>query len=230
MRSMSACAAEQVRLDHRAHASAIARDALDDVQSAIGVGGRFHVDFETRPGLAGFASQRPNVFQAGVFGKVQSHLGELERDGGRKSSRGELIRAPPDRRRGKPRPPPAKLRFRPDDPAWRECFRSGAACRPSNSCSRVSPATNRCVSLPRGRRSFHPFPDGPCRERYRKKSRINQSKIGSGDRDCARPPSHTTGRAVFRIRRLNPAALGGRKIRWHEETGASQNRVGQGDL
>ena len=31
--------------------------------------------------------------------------------------------------------------------------------------------------------------------------------IRSSGRDCARPPSHTTGRAVFRIRRLNPAAL-----------------------
>lgn len=38
--------------------------------------------------------------------------------------------------------------------------------------------------------------------------------IGSSGRDCARPPSHTTGRAVFRIRRLNSAAEG-RKIRWH---------------
>jgi hypothetical protein len=37
---------------------------------------------------------------------------------------------------------------------------------------------------------------------------------GSGDGDCAPPPSHTTGRAVFRIRRLNAAALSsGRKIR-----------------
>src|SRR5450631_290952 len=31
--------------------------------------------------------------------------------------------------------------------------------------------------------------------------------IGSSDRDFARSPSHTTGRAVFRIRRLNSAAL-----------------------
>ena len=30
--------------------------------------------------------------------------------------------------------------------------------------------------------------------------------IGSGAGDCAPAPSHTTGRAVFRIRRLNPAA------------------------
>ena len=82
MRSMSAVATEQIRLDHRAHASAIPRDALDDAQSAIGIRGRLHVDFETRPRLAGFASQRPNIVQAGVFGKVQSHLGELERDGG----------------------------------------------------------------------------------------------------------------------------------------------------
>ena len=28
-------------------------------------------------------------------------------------------------------------------------------------------------------------------------------RIGSSDGDCAPPPSHTTGRAVFRIRRLN---------------------------
>jgi len=31
--------------------------------------------------------------------------------------------------------------------------------------------------------------------------------IGSSDGDYAPSPSHTTGRAVFRIRRLNPAAL-----------------------
>ena len=35
----------------------------------------------------------------------------------------------------------------------------------------------------------------PCRE----------ATIGSGRWDCAHLPSHTTGRAVFRIRRLNPA-------------------------
>jgi hypothetical protein len=29
--------------------------------------------------------------------------------------------------------------------------------------------------------------------------------IGSGDGDCAPSPSHTTGRAVFRIRRLKHA-------------------------
>jgi hypothetical protein len=32
-------------------------------------------------------------------------------------------------------------------------------------------------------------------------------KIRSSDRDCARSPSHTTVRTVFRIRRLNPAAV-----------------------
>ncbi len=31
--------------------------------------------------------------------------------------------------------------------------------------------------------------------------------IGSGDGDCAPAPSHTTGRTVFRIRRLDPAAF-----------------------
>jgi hypothetical protein len=31
--------------------------------------------------------------------------------------------------------------------------------------------------------------------------------IGSSDGDCAPSPSHTTGHAVFRIRRLNPAAF-----------------------
>ena len=34
-----------------------------------------------------------------------------------------------------------------------------------------------------------------------------QHLIGSGAGDCAPAPSHTTGRAVFRIRRLNAAAL-----------------------
>ncbi len=36
--------------------------------------------------------------------------------------------------------------------------------------------------------------------------------IGSSAGDCAPAPSHTTGYAVFRIRRLNPAALLSRKI------------------
>jgi hypothetical protein len=31
--------------------------------------------------------------------------------------------------------------------------------------------------------------------------------IGSGAEDCAATPSHTTGRAVFRIRRLNAATV-----------------------
>ena len=30
--------------------------------------------------------------------------------------------------------------------------------------------------------------------------------IGSGDGDCVPAPSHTTGRTLFRIRRLDPAA------------------------
>ena len=36
--------------------------------------------------------------------------------------------------------------------------------------------------------------------------------IGSSDGDCAPSPSHTTVRTVFRIRRLNAAALDSRKI------------------
>ena len=43
------------------------------------------------------------------------------------------------------------------------------------------------------------------------------SGIGSSDGDCAPSPSHTTGRAVFRIRRLNSAARDCRKIRWHQK-------------
>ena len=35
----------------------------------------------------------------------------------------------------------------------------------------------------------------------------NGGTIGSGAGDCAPAPSHTTGHAVFRIRRLNAAAL-----------------------
>ena len=74
-------------------------------------------------------------------------------------------------------------------------FSERSRAQTDNSCSRVSPATNRCVNLPCGRRSFHPsLRIAPCRERYKKKSRINQSKIGSGDRDC-RPvtlPHHRT--------------------------------------
>ncbi len=50
------------------------------------------------------------------------------------------------------------------------------------------------------------------------------------DRDCARSPSHTTGRAVFRIRRLNPAALADRKIRWQEKAEAPEELVRQGSL
>jgi hypothetical protein len=39
-------------------------------------------------------------------------------------------------------------------------------------------------------------------------------QIGSGAEDCASTPSHTTGRAVFRIQRLNAAAFsqGRRKV------------------
>jgi len=34
---------------------------------------------------------------------------------------------------------------------------------------------------------------------------VDRPTIGSGDGDCAPAPSHTTGRAVFRIRRLKQA-------------------------
>ena len=43
------------------------------------------------------------------------------------------------------------------------------------------------------------------------------NRIGSSDGDCAPSPSHTTGRAVFRIRRLNPAASSRSKIRRKEK-------------
>ena len=46
----------------------------------------------------------------------------------------------------------------------------------------------------------------------------------------ARPPSHTTGHAVFRIRRLNPAALGHRKIGWHEKAVAFERSVSQDSI
>ena len=36
---------------------------------------------------------------------------------------------------------------------------------------------------------------------------LRRSLIGSSDGDCAPSPSHTTVRTVFRIRRLNPAAV-----------------------
>ncbi|HEY5914694.1 MAG TPA: hypothetical protein VJA21_29235, partial [Verrucomicrobiae bacterium] len=36
--------------------------------------------------------------------------------------------------------------------------------------------------------------------------RLSLGSIGSGAEDCASAPSHTTGRAVFRIQRLNAAA------------------------
>ncbi len=61
---------------------------------------------------------------------------------------------------------------------------------------RLRLAATPCVSLrlpssaPIG--SFHPIRFCPC-----------WAHIGWSDRDFARPPSHTTGRAVFRIRRLN---------------------------
>ena len=42
----------------------------------------------------------------------------------------------------------------------------------------------------------------------------------------APPPSHTTGHTVFRIRRLNPAALRSRrKIRWHHKPVAPQRCI-----
>jgi hypothetical protein len=51
------------------------------------------------------------------------------------------------------------------------------------------------------------------------------AQIGWSAGDCAPAPSHTTGRAVFRIRRLNPAALPSRKIRWQQKAVAAQGRV-----
>jgi hypothetical protein len=39
------------------------------------------------------------------------------------------------------------------------------------------------------------------------RSRAARPWIGSSDGDCVPSPSHTTGHAVFRIRRLNPAAF-----------------------
>ena len=59
---------------------------------------------------------------------------------------------------------------------------------------------------------------------------VRPTQIGSSDGDCAPSPSHTTGRAVFRIRRLNPAASLRRKIGWHEEAVAAQHRVRQGHM
>jgi hypothetical protein len=47
--------------------------------------------------------------------------------------------------------------------------------------------------------SFHPTRFCPCWAHW---GRIH---IGSSDGDCAPSPSHTTGHAVFRIRRLNAA-------------------------
>ncbi len=49
-------------------------------------------------------------------------------------------------------------------------------------------------------------------------------RIGSSDGDCAPPPSHTTGRAVFRIRRLNPAASSRGKIRWKRRSHSIDTR------
>ena len=45
-----------------------------------------------------------------------------------------------------------------------------------------------------------PAPAPPNRNKRRRPT------IGSGTGDCAPAPSHTTGRTVFRIRRLDPAA------------------------
>ena len=53
------------------------------------------------------------------------------------------------------------------------------------------------------------------------------AKIGWSAGDCAPAPSHTTGHAVLRIRRLNPAALTRRKIRWQEEAVAAKDRIGE---
>jgi len=51
--------------------------------------------------------------------------------------------------------------------------------------------------------------------------------IGWSDGDCAPSPSHTTGRAVFRIRRLNPAASGRGKTRWKQKAVPPQDGVAQ---
>jgi len=56
--------------------------------------------------------------------------------------------------------------------------------------------------------------------------------IGWSAGDFAPTPSHTTGRAVFRIRRLNAAVLlhGDRKIGWNKKPVLSQDRVLEGIL
>ena len=54
-----------------------------------------------------------------------------------------------------------------------------------------------CAFIPQSRSNYWPYPDG---------IEGHFQKIGSGAEDCASAPSHTTGRAVFRIRRLNAAA------------------------
>ena len=48
--------------------------------------------------------------------------------------------------------------------------------------------------------------------------------IRSSDRDCARSPSHTTGRAVFRIRRLNPAVFTSRQGSMERESRSDAGR------
>ena len=53
--------------------------------------------------------------------------------------------------------------------------------------------------------------------------------IGSSAGDCAPTPSHTTGHTVFRIRRLNPAALPScREIRRHHKPITQQSTLRQG--
>ena len=60
----------------------------------------------------------------------------------------------------------------------------------------------------------HGLPKGGQRFSLSPGERYAFSAIGSGAEDCASAPSHTTVRAVFRIRRLNAAAWlhGGRKV------------------
>ena len=79
-------AAKQVGLNHRAHASAFARDLFHHVQRTVGIGCGFHIHFDVRSGGARAAHQSAQILDACFFGKIESHLRQLQRNGGGKAA------------------------------------------------------------------------------------------------------------------------------------------------
>ena len=121
----------------------------------------------------------------------------------------------------------SRLRFRTPvrRPGWSAAPTSGTSCPPTTQqawCRSKSARGTRAVtsSPPRSSDRFYSRTAAAGRHRvvicfrsWRTNETTVRAWIGSGTGDCAPAPSHTTGRTVFRIRRLDPAAYSCRKAR-----------------